>query len=363
MVGRGRSAEARDRQVSVILPVYNEEGNLEELHRKLVGVLDRLGRPYEVLFVDDGSTDSSSRELSAIAAADPHVRVVQLATNFGQTAAMAAGIDHSRGSVLVTLDSDMQNDPEDIPELLSKIDEGYDVVSGWRRDRRDGALLRVVPSRLANRLISWASGLALHDYGCTLKAYRRWPFESLHLYGEMHRFLPAYAHMRGARVAELVVRHHPRVRGTSKYGLSRTFKVLLDLTTLVFLKGYGTKPIYVFGGIGMACLAAGVLIGLFVIFRWLVLGGQWVSPLLFIAIHLTGLATQFLLLGLVAEMIVRTYHESQRRTTYEVRAVIEGGDAGGTGTDTGTDTGAGTGTGTADPSPEGRIGPACGGPS
>jgi hypothetical protein len=227
---------------------------------------------------------------------------------------------------VVTLDSDLQNDPADIPRLLAKLEEGYDVVSGWRRKRQDDALL-VLPSRLANRLISWASGLALHDYGCTLKAYRRRLFDTLKLYGEMHRFLPAYAHMRGARVVELEVDHHPRVHGRSKYGLGRTFKVLLDLTTLVFLKGYGTKPIYVFGGAGMFCLVTGVATGLFVLVRRLFFAGEWVSPLLFISIHLTGLAVQFLLLGLVAEMIVRTYHESQGRTTYEVRQVRERAEA------------------------------------
>jgi glycosyltransferase involved in cell wall biosynthesis len=308
--------------VSIILPVFNEDGNLEELHRRLATALEALGRPYEILFVDDGSTDASPAALEKLVAADPHVRVIELATNFGQTAAMAAGIAHARGAVLVTLDSDLQNDPADIPRLLAKLDEGYDVVSGWRRNRQDDPV-RVLPSRIANRLISWASGLSLHDYGCTLKAYRRKLFDSLKLYGEMHRFVPAYAHMRGARVAELEVEHHPRIHGTSKYGMGRTFKVLLDLTTLVFLKGYATKPIYVFGGAGMLCLALGVGMGVFVLVRRLFFSGEWVSPLLFISIHLTGLAVQFLLLGLVAEMIVRTYHESQGRTTYEVRQVRE----------------------------------------
>lgn len=312
--------------VSVILPVFNEEGNLEELHARLTRALVALSRPYEILFVDDGSRDRSPEQLVALARADAHVRVIELATNFGQTAAMAAGIAHARGAVLITLDSDLQNDPADIPRLLAKMEEGYDVVSGWRKKRQD-ASVRVLPSQIANRLISWASGLALHDYGCTLKAYRRKIFDSLQLYGEMHRFLPAYAHMRGARVVELEVEHHPRIHGVSKYGFGRTFKVLLDLATLVFLKGYSTKPIYVFGGAGMVCMALGIATGAFVLFRRLFLGGEWVSPLLFISIHLTGLAMQFLLLGLVAEMIVRTYHESQGRTIYEVRRVIEGGPA------------------------------------
>ena len=308
--------------ISVILPVYNEEGNLEELHARLTRALATLGRPYEILFVDDGSKDASPQDLAKLAQADERVRVVELATNFGQTAAMAAGIAHAWGATLITLDSDLQNDPADIPRLVAKLDEGYDVVSGWRKNRKDAGA-RVLPSQIANRLISWASGLSLHDYGCTLKAYRRKIFDSLQLYGEMHRFLPAYAHMRGARVVEMEVEHHPRIHGVSKYGFGRTFKVLLDLTTLVFLKGYGTKPIYVFGGTGLLCMAAGIATGLFVLFRRLFLGGEWVSPLLFISIHLTGLAIQFLLLGLVAEMIVRTYHESQGRTIYEVRRVIE----------------------------------------
>jgi glycosyltransferase involved in cell wall biosynthesis len=252
--------------VSVILPVFNEEGNLEELHRKLTASLGALNRPYEILFVDDGSLDASPAELARVAQADPRVRVVELATNFGQTAAMAAGIAHAHGAVLVTLDSDLQNDPADIPRLLAKMDEGFDVVSGWRKNRQDHGS-RVLPSQIANRLISWASGLYLHDYGCTLKAYRRRIFDSLHLYGEMHRFLPAYAYMRGARVAEMEVAHHPRIHGVSKYGFNRTFKVLLDLVTLVFLKSYATKPIHVFGGASLMCMALGVATGLFVVFR------------------------------------------------------------------------------------------------
>jgi glycosyltransferase involved in cell wall biosynthesis len=315
-------AAGPDGLISIVLPVFNEEGNLPELRSRLESALQKLARPYEIIFVDDGSTDSSPALLTGMATEDARIHAVLLATNFGQTAALAAGIDHSTGTVVVTLDSDLQNDPADIPMLLAKLEEGFDVVSGWRHKRQDGTLMRVIPSRMANRLISWASGLALHDYGCTLKVYRRWLFQSLHLYGEMHRFLPAYAHMRGARVAELPVHHHPRLHGVSKYGIGRTVKVILDLATLVFLKGYGTKPIYVFGGSGLTCLILGILTGGFVLFRRLAMGGDWVSPLLFISIHLTGLAVQFLLLGLVAEMIVRTYHESHGRKTYEVRQVV-----------------------------------------
>lgn len=311
-----------DRLVSLVLPVMNEEANLPPMWEQIQKALAGWDRPWEVVFVDDGSRDAGPTYLTTLARSDARVRFVQLATNFGQTAAMAAGIDRARGAVVVTLDSDLQNDPADIPMLVARLDEGFEIVSGWRKDRQDDAFLRVLPSRMANGLISWASGLALHDYGCTLKAYRRHIFEHLRLYGEMHRFIPAWAHMRGARVLEVPVKHHPRLHGTSKYGLGRTFKVLLDLSTLVFLKGYGTKPIYVFGGSGLLCLASGVLIGLYVIVRRVFMGGDWLSPLLFVSIHLTGLAVQFMLMGLIAEMIVRTYHESQARPTYEVRDEI-----------------------------------------
>lgn len=304
--------------LSIVLPVYNEEDNVEELHRRLTEVLGGVALSSEVLYVDDGSTDGSLERLRALEAADARVRVLALRRNFGQTQALAAGIAHSRGRVIVTMDADLQNDPADIPRLLARLEEGYDVVSGWRRDRQDARLLRVMPSRMANALISWGSGLRLHDYGCTLKAYRRWVFENLPLYGEMHRFIAAWAHVRGARVAEMVVAHHPRTAGVSKYGLNRTFKVLLDLTTLMFLKGYATKPIYVFGGASLACLLLSGLAGAFVAYRRLAWGGEWISPMFFVAFNLFAFAVQFILLGLVAEMIVRAHHEASGRAAWEV---------------------------------------------
>lgn len=315
-------------EISVVLPVYNEEDNLIPLHSALREALAGLGKDYEILFIDDGSRDRSPTILEDLVHQDPRVRAIFFGTNFGQTAALSAGIDHARGRVLITLDADLQNDPKDIPALLAKLAEGYDVVSGWRKDRKDNAWVRILPSRIANGLISWASGVHLNDYGCTLKAYRREIFDSFHLYGEMHRFIPAYAHMHGARVGELAVAHHPRIHGTSKYGLSRTFKVILDLLTYLFLKGYSTKPIHVFGGLALVSGAAGALTAAFVVFRRMFMGGEWLSPLLFISLFLAAQAIQFFMMGLVAEMIVRTYHESQGKTTYVVRRVVEAPRAG-----------------------------------
>src|SRR5690348_7735073 len=239
--------------VSVIAPVYNEEGNLLPLHQRLVGALEPLQCSFEIVYVDDGSRDQSFAELAAVAAADERARVVQLQRNFGQTAAIAAGVDHARGAVLVFIDADLQNDPADIPRLLALIDEGYDVVSGWRKNRQDAAVSRKLPSHFANGLISRVTGVHLHDYGCTLKAYRAELLEQVNLYGEMHRFIPAYLAQVGARIAELPVNHAPRVRGKSKYGIMRTGKVILDLLTVKFLGSFATKPIYVFGGGGMLC--------------------------------------------------------------------------------------------------------------
>ncbi len=273
------------------------------------------------MLVDDGSRDRSPEILRALARQDPeHVRVVLLRRNFGQTAAIAAGIDHARGQVIVLLDADLQNDPADIPKLLAKLDEGYDVVSGWRKHRQDPFLTRVLPSRLANALISWVTGVHLHDYGCTLKAYRREVLREFRLYGEMHRFIPAYAAAVGARIAEVVVQHHPRRRGKSKYGLSRTLKVLLDLITVKFLLSYFHKPIYLFGGLGLAVSAVGSAMLLFVFVRrvvWRISALQ--SPFFQTGLMFMILGTQAILLGLIAELLVRTYHETQNKPTYVVR--------------------------------------------
>src|SRR6266536_1628229 len=257
-------------ELSVFLPGYNEEPNLTPLHAKLDEALKALGRTAEIIYVDDGSTDGSLKVLRELAQLDNRVRVVALRRNYGQTAAMAAGIDAACGEVLIPMDADMQNDPADITRLLEKLDEGYDVVSGWRKNRQDKLITRKIPSQVANRIISWIGGVPLHDYGCSLKAYRRDSLEDVRLYGEMHRFIPIYASWAGARVAEIPVEHHARNMGKSKYGLSRTLKVVFDLMTIKFMASYQTKPIYVFGMFGMAAMTLSVVAGIwaFVLKFW-----------------------------------------------------------------------------------------------
>jgi glycosyltransferase involved in cell wall biosynthesis len=310
-------------ELSVFLPVYNEEGNLRTLAEKLVTHLDALGRSWEVVLVDDGSSDGSFEILREVAARDPRFKVVRFRRNYGQTAAMAAGIQAARGAILVPMDADLQNDPADIVKLLAKLDEGYDVVSGWRKDRQDAALTRNIPSMLANRLISWISGVHLHDYGCSLKAYRREVLADVRLYGEMHRFIPIYASWVGARVTEIPVTHHARTAGVSKYGLNRIFKVILDLMVVKFLSSYATKPIYVFGGAGMVAFAAAMLAGAAAIFLKLTHQGDFVqTPLPLLTVTLFMVSVQLVLLGLIAEMLTRTYHESQGKATYTVRQTL-----------------------------------------
>jgi glycosyltransferase involved in cell wall biosynthesis len=307
-------------EISVFLPVYNEEPNLPPLHAKLDEAISKLGRSAEIVFVDDGSTDDSLKILREIAAKDDRVRVVALKRNYGQTAAMAAGIDAARGQVLIPMDADLQNDPADIVRLLEKLDEGYDVVSGWRKNRQDKLITRKIPSMLANRLISWIGGVPLHDYGCSLKAYRRESIKDVKLYGEMHRFIPIYASWAGARVAEIPVEHHARTMGKSKYGLSRTIKVVFDLMTIKFMASYQTKPIYVFGSFGMLAFLISVLAGLYAVFLKLFHKADFVqTPLPILAIVMFAVGIQFLLMGLLAEMLVRTYHESQSKAIYAVR--------------------------------------------
>ncbi len=299
------------------MPVFNERENLQPLYEKLKKALDRLGRPYEILFVDDGSLDGSTRILRDLEQADPAVIVLEFVRNFGQTAAMSAGFSHARGEVIIPLDADLQNDPEDIPRILEVMAEGYDVVSCWRKDRQDPWLTRVFPSHLANWLISLISGVRLHDYGCTLKAYRRDVVKHIRLYGEMHRFIPIYASWAGARVIEIPVRHHPRKFGRSKYGIFRTVKVLLDLITIKFLGSFSTKPMYLFGGLGFLSFAGGVLLGAATLYQkyfWAVKAHR--NPLLLLSIFFFIVGIQFILFGLVAELIIRTYHESQGKPTY-----------------------------------------------
>ena len=310
--------------VSVVVLVYNEVDSVEPLHRELIGVLEGLGTSFEVLYIDDGSRDGSAEKLGDIATRDERVHVISFRRNFGQTAAVQAGIDYSRGAVLVFLDGDMQNDPHDIPRLLEKIDEGYDVVSGWRRDRKDDAS-RVLPSKIANWIIAKVTGVGLSDFGCTLKAYRREVIHDVRLYGEMHRFIPVYASMVGARITELPVHHRPRTYGKSKYSLSRTSRVMLDLITVKLLGSYSTKPMYFFGFAAFGLWALAAILAVIVLVQKLAPPYVYAhnNPLLLLSVVLFIVGVQFILMGLLAELSIRTLHESQAKPTYVVREVIE----------------------------------------
>lgn len=315
-----------DPKLSLFLPVYNEEENLSNQQRKITEAMERLGLSYEVIYVDDGSTDGSLDLLRHIAEADHRVRVISFRRNYGQTAAMAAGIDASRGDVLIPMDADLQNDPEDIGRLLAKLNEGYDVVSGWRKDRQDAFLTRVLPSRFANWLISTIGGVPLHDYGCSLKAYRRDVLKEVQLYGEMHRFIPIYANWAGGRVAEIPVAHYPRTAGKSKYGLSRTIKVVFDLVTIKFMQSYLTKPLYIFGWAGILAFTLSMLSALLAFsmkfFDWPHHADFIQTPLPILSMIMLVLGIQLFLLGLLAEMLVRTYHESQNKPIYTIKTKI-----------------------------------------
>lgn len=309
--------------LSLVIPVYNEEKNLPLLFEAIYSILPPMNKRWEAVLVNDGSRDRSLEVLREYAAKDTeHVRVVSFRRNFGQTAAIAAGIDYSSGATIVLLDADLQNDPADIPMMLAKLDEGYDLVSGWRKDRKDNALVRTWPSRIANWLISQVTGVHLHDYGCTLKTYRRDALAGFRLYGEMHRFIPVFAHSIGARIAEVIVHHHPRKFGKANYGLERTLKVILDLFTVKFLLSYSSKPIYLFGGAGMALMILGFVDLLYLFIRrfWNVPAST--SPLLMIGVMLVIMGFQSVLMGLIAELLARTYHESQSKPTYTVRETI-----------------------------------------
>jgi glycosyltransferase involved in cell wall biosynthesis len=301
------------------MPVRDEEDNVRPLYEALSVSLKKLGRSYEIIAVDDGSRDDTFARLAHLASDDSTLKLIKLRRNFGQTAAMAAGFDHASGEIVIPIDGDLQNDPDDIPRLLDKLNEGYDVVSGWRRDRQDNAIRRV-PSRIANWLIGRVTGVRLHDYGCTLKAYRADVIAETRLYGEMHRFLPALAYQTGARITEIPVRHHPRVAGRSKYGLRRTFKVLLDLLTVKFLSVWSTKPSYVFGGSGVILCFVGLLFISWTAYERL-FNGVFVyrQPSLLVGVFLFTIGFNLLFLGLIAELIVRTYHESQSKPTYLIR--------------------------------------------
>lgn len=304
-------------QISVVIPLFNEEQNVQPLLDELFGALALVGRTYEVICVDDGSRDGTFEELRRISLAKPELRVIRFRLNFGQTAAMSAGIEAAQGDVIIPMDGDLQNDPADIGRLLARLDEGFDVVSGWRRDRKDREFGRKLPSRIANRLISTISGVHLHDYGCSLKAYRRDVLRDVKLYGEMHRFIPIYASWQGARVTEMVVNHRVRRAGVSKYGLSRTMKVVLDLMVVKFLASYATKPIYVFGGFGLLswlCAVGAFLWAVYYKVRGLKDFVQTPLPLVTVMFTLVGALS--LLMGLLAELVIRTYYESQDKRPY-----------------------------------------------
>lgn len=318
-------------EISLFLPVLDEEENLPLMHQKIAAALDALGKPAEVIYIDDGSTDKSLQVLKEIAAGDGRVRVLSLRRNYGQTAAMSAGIDAARGEILIPMDADLQNDPADIARLLEKLDEGYDVVSGWRKNRQDKMLTRKIPSQIANKIISWIGDVHLHDYGCSLKAYRRDVLKDVKLYGEMHRFIPIYASWAGARVTEIPVEHHARTMGKSKYGLSRTVKVVFDLITIKFMAEYHTKPIYVFGTCGLLAFLVSFFAGLYAVVlklaNYIGLPPRYhadfvETPLPVLCIVMFAIAIQFFLMGLLAELLVRTYHESQDKAIYAVREKI-----------------------------------------
>ena len=303
--------------LSVIIPLYNEADNINPLYEKMAGIAPALGCDLEMILVNDGSTDGSRAILDALASRDGRVKVIHFRRNFGQTTAIMAGIDYSSGEVLIPMDGDLQNDPQDIPKLLAKLQEGYQVCSGWREDRNDHPLKRNLPSRIANWLISAISGVRLHDYGCSLKAYRREVIKGVKLYGEMHRFIPIYATWQGARVAEIPVAHHPRSRGKSKYGLERTFKVILDLIVVKFLAQYAQKPIYVFGAFGLLSLFVAFVAALAALYYKYFGGKSFIEtplPLIFVMAGITGIMC--ILMGLLAEIIMRTYYESQGKPVY-----------------------------------------------
>lgn len=314
------------KRISVVVPVYNEEENLRELHRELASVLDGLNNVIEseIIFVDDGSSDGSFSYLKEIYDRDPRVKIIRFRKNYGQTAAMAAGFDHASGEVIITMDADRQNDPADIPKLIDKINEGFDVVSGWRKDRKDPFLNRRLPSMIANGLISMITRVHLHDYGCTLKAYRSEIVKNIHLYGEMHRFIPAIASWLGVAISEVPVNHRPRMAGKSKYGISRTVRVILDLITVKFLLSFSTRPIQFFGVLGVVSGGLGFFIGLYLtILKYIFNEGIGRRPLLMLAVLLIFIGVQFVSMGLLGELMARTYHETQGKPIYWVREVLE----------------------------------------
>lgn len=309
--------------ISIVVPIHNEYDSLPKLIDAIASCLETAGLSYEMICVDDGSTDGSTERLKQLASSRSDLKGIILRRNYGQTAAMAAGFSHARGLVIVTLDGDLQNDPADIPMLLAKLDEGYDLVSGWRKNRQDATLTRLIPSKIANWLIGQVTGVRLHDYGCSLKAYRAELVADMKLYGELHRFLPALAFIEGARIAEIPVRHHARQYGKSKYGLGRTFRVVMDLLTVWFMRKFLTKPMHAFGSFGIISLAIGFGIGLYLTGIKIAFGATINRPLLTLGVVLFLGGIQLFSVGLLAELVMRTYHESQGRPIYRVREVVD----------------------------------------
>ncbi|MDD3013787.1 MAG: glycosyltransferase family 2 protein [Candidatus Gastranaerophilales bacterium] len=309
-------------EISVIVPIYNEVENIETLSNSLLNVLNGLNKSFEIILIDDGSSDGTCELLKSIAESTPNIKGIRFRRNFGQTAAMAAGFDYASGDIIISLDGDMQNDPADIPRLIAKLEEGYDVVSGWRKNRQDDFLSRKIPSMIANRLISRLTGVHLHDYGCSLKAYRSEIAKDMSLYGEMHRFIPALAGIEGARIIEMPVLHHPRKFGQSKYNILRTFKVILDLMTVVFLRKFMTRPLHMFGRMGLASFFAGFIISAYLAFEKLVFSTQLSNrPLLLLGVLLILTGIQLISTGIIAEIQIRTYYESQNKPIYKVRNI------------------------------------------
>jgi len=311
-------------EISIVIPVYNESESIDPLYKNLTPVMEKLGRPYEVILVDDGSTDRSYSKMQKIHEADSHYKIIRLRRNFGQTQAMRAGFDYAQGSIVITMDADLQNDPLDIPSMLRKMDEDYDIVSGWRKNRRDKMLSRRMPSVVANRIISGLFNVRLHDYGCTLKAYRKDILDNIELYGEMHRYIPAVASWMGIKVAEIPVNHHPRKFGKAKYGISRTMRVILDLITIKFLLTYSKKPMQIFGLLGFISALTG-----FVITTWLIVERVFFDkalstrPLFILAIFIFLVGIQLITMGLLGEIMMRTYHEGTGKPTYVVKNILD----------------------------------------
>ena len=323
LIYMGSSMDKNSPEVSVVVPLLNEQDNINPLYEQITQTLTDEHN-YEIIFIDDGSSDDSFTILSKLQKADNKVRVIQFRKNFGQTSALSAGFAHARGKIIVAIDADLQNDPADIPKMIDKLNEGFDVVSGWRKKRHDNAITRRLPSKIANWLIAKITRVKLHDFGCTLKVYRREVLAETKLYGEMHRFIPALASWSGASICEMVVNHRPRTAGTAKYGLGRTLKVVLDLITVKFLGSFSTKPIYIFGGLGVISGLAAVAFGLIVLYQKFVNDFPMNrNPLLVLTAMLITTTIQFILMGLLAELLVRTYHESQNRPTYVIKEILE----------------------------------------